>query len=290
MITQEIKVIPFNELVIDHESNPREDYGKAKTELAASILENGLVTPLVINHDNKVIAGHRRCQAIETLIAKGQINGTFDVPVIYTESDITKEDVEMLHIITNDGKELTILEQGYVYANLVAEGVARKDIAAKTGKSQMAIGNAIRLTESPEAIQNYINDGTISASRVLDLFIESDKDWEKTLVAVEEDIKAAKEAGKKKATKKHSKEKEAKEAKEYYEVEASEYERLQLLSKGHAKLIKLYEQVEALQKKNEDRMYMFANILEILGGSEETDISEVRAALKQFDAVEEASV
>jgi len=53
----EIKTIPFTEIIV--KENIRQDYGNIK-ELALSIEENGLKTPIVITPNKELFDGHRR--------------------------------------------------------------------------------------------------------------------------------------------------------------------------------------------------------------------------------------
>ncbi len=182
--------------------NPRIKYEEIE-ELMKSIVENGLIDPLTGYYKNdKVILkdGHRRKRAIDLAIAKG--NAIAQVKVLIVDAP-TEEQETLDYILHNDGKPLNMLEQSVVIKRLLNFGWKVTDIEKKTGKARGYIENLIILTKLPMKVYNLIAEDKISAHAVIQIVAAVKGDEAKLIEAVEEAIKAAKEAGKSKATPKH---------------------------------------------------------------------------------------
>lgn len=183
--------------------NPRIKY-KDIEELSASIVENGLTTPLTgyYTKDGKVRLkdGHRRKRAIDLAISKG--NNIALVKVIIVEAP-TAEQETLDYILHNDGEPLNMLEQSIAVKRLLNFGWKPADISKRMGKAPGYIANLIILTKLPMKVYNLVADEKISAHAVIQIVAAVKGDDGKLLEAVEDAIKAANAAGKEKATPKH---------------------------------------------------------------------------------------
>jgi len=197
-------------IVIDEKENPRQDYGNIE-ELMLSVLENGIRTPLNVYEKNgKYVLknGFRRMKAVLLAISKGK---TIErVPVLLEHTKLNEEERTLEHIINNDGKPLTMLEQSEVIRRLLNFGWKVTDVVKRTGKARGYIENLILLTKAPMKVQHYIKDGKKSAHAVIQTMQAVKGDAEQTLDAVEEAMKSAAASGKEKATPKHVQTKEVK--------------------------------------------------------------------------------
>jgi ParB family chromosome partitioning protein len=138
---------------------PRKDFTtEALQELAASIKEQGIVQPLIVRDRQthyELIAGERRWRAAQLLHLP-------EVPVIVREAD----DVAVLELalIENLQREnLNPMEEALGYSQLIDQFQLRQeDVAAKVGKSRVAVANALRLLKLAPEVQGYVRDGRLS--------------------------------------------------------------------------------------------------------------------------------
>jgi len=197
-------------IVIDEKENPRQDYGNVE-ELMLSIIENGIRTPLNVYEKNgKYVLknGFRRMRAVQLAIKSGK---TIErVPVLLESQKLNEEERTLEHIINNDGKPLTMLEQSEVIRRLLNYGWKVTDVVKRTGKARGYIENLILLTKAPMNVQHYISEGKISAHAVIQISQAVKGEADIVMKEVETAIQTAKESGKEKATPKHVGTKEVK--------------------------------------------------------------------------------
>lgn len=133
----------------------------ALQELAASIVEHGLIQPLIVHDqgDGKytLIAGERRWRA-------AQRAGLTTLPVVVKQA--TPQTMLELALIENIQRaDLNALEEAAAYQQLIDEfGLTQEEVAGRVGKSRPAIANAVRLLELPQKVQQAVIDGEISGS------------------------------------------------------------------------------------------------------------------------------
>lgn len=138
---------------------PRKDFTtEALQELAASIKEQGIVQPLIVRDRQshyELIAGERRWRAAQLLSLS-------EVPVIVRAAD--DRSVLELALIENLQREnLNPMEEAVGYSQLIEQFQLRQeDVAAKVGKSRVAVANALRLLKLAPEIQVYVRDGRLS--------------------------------------------------------------------------------------------------------------------------------
>ena len=147
-------------------AQPRLRFDKARlAELANSLAERGVLQPILVrplpanskrDADYQIVAGERRYQA--ALAARIET-----VPVIVRE--LSDQDVLEIGVIENVQRaNLNPMEEARAYKRLADEfGRRHEDIARAIGKSRAYVSNAIRLTGLPEAAQEAVMDGKLSA-------------------------------------------------------------------------------------------------------------------------------
>jgi ParB family chromosome partitioning protein len=142
-------------------SQPRSEINdKGLEELAKSILEHGILQPLILSKsasDNQytLIAGERRLRAAE-------IAGLESVPAIIR--DVTEQERLEIALIENIQREnLTPLEAALGYQQLNDEfNLSHEDISVRVGKSRTAITNTLRLLKLPDDVQIALHSRKIS--------------------------------------------------------------------------------------------------------------------------------
>jgi len=172
-MAKEKKVVYVSTKLLDIDAmyNRREDYGDIN-QLKESIVENGVITPLVVyaNSDETrytIISGHRRKEAIRQLIEEDGY-GDFQVPAIVEEVTDEKRTVARI-IIDNDGKPMTALEEGSVFFTLSEMGLSLKKIAEQCGRSDTTVSNYLLLFSADEKIKALIREGKMSVKAAVEM-------------------------------------------------------------------------------------------------------------------------
>ena len=140
---------------------PRKKFNKKSLEeLAASIKEKGIITPITVKADKKgyiLIAGERRLRA-STLIKKKEI------PAYIIELTNDSEMMELALIENIQRESLNAIEESEAYAVLQGKfSLSQSKIAITVGKSRTTITNALRLLQLPIQVKKSISDNRISA-------------------------------------------------------------------------------------------------------------------------------
>ena len=133
---------------------------KSLEELAASIKEKGVITPITVKLENNgyvLIAGERRLRASK-LIKKKQI------PAYIIELTSDSEMMEVALIENIQRENLNSIEESEAYAVLQGKfNLSQSKIAVAVGKSRTTITNALRLLQLPIEVKKSIIDNRISA-------------------------------------------------------------------------------------------------------------------------------
>jgi len=141
-------------------------------ELSASISQIGVLQPILVRPADggyELIAGERRWRA-------AGIAGLEVIPaIVRTTDDMSSMEqalVENLH-----RADLTPLEEAAAYHQLIDDfGFTHEQVAERVGKSRSAISNALRLMGLPNEIQQFVNDGRLSARHARTLLSVDDRD------------------------------------------------------------------------------------------------------------------
>jgi ParB family transcriptional regulator, chromosome partitioning protein len=132
---------------------------EAVEELAASIREVGILQPLVVRplgqNRYELIAGERRLRA-------SKLAGLKQVPVVVrTASDQTSLELAIIENVQRE--DISPLESARAYRRLIDEfGLTQEAVAAKVGKSRVAIANTVRLVKLPPRVLESLEKGEIS--------------------------------------------------------------------------------------------------------------------------------
>lgn len=127
-------------------------------ELKVSILEHGILQPLVVRKSIKgyeIVVGERRYRAAKE--AKLET-----VPAVVRE--LTEQQMMELAVLENLQREdLNPIEEGLAYQTLMEKlKLTQEEVAKRLGKSRPHIANHIRLLSLPPKVQQFISDGKIS--------------------------------------------------------------------------------------------------------------------------------
>jgi len=138
---------------------PRTVFDKAALEeLAASILEHGIVQPLVVSPQGEgyiIIAGERRYRAAKLAKLK-------KVPALVRTSE-QLEQLEIALIENVQRVDLSSLEQAVSIERLHQQfGVSYTAIAKRLGKAETTISNIVRLLQLPNSAQTALREGKIT--------------------------------------------------------------------------------------------------------------------------------
>ncbi len=140
---------------------PRKKFDKKSlVELASSIKEKGVITPITVKTDGNgyiLIAGERRLRASK-LIKKREIPGY----IIELTNDSEMMEVALIENIQREN--LNSIEESEAFAVLQGKfNLSQSKIALAVGKSRSTITNALRLLQLPIQVKKSISDNRISA-------------------------------------------------------------------------------------------------------------------------------
>ena len=135
---------------------------KSLKQLAQSIDEKGLITPITVKASNNkytIVAGERRFRAHQLLKRKRILAYIID-------ADSNKDIMYMALIENIQREDLNAIEQakGYQYLKDNLDS-SITEIAKTVGKSRPAVSNSLRLLNLPEEIQNSILKNEINAGQ-----------------------------------------------------------------------------------------------------------------------------
>lgn len=139
---------------------PRETFtSDSIEELASSIRVHGVLQPIVVrpkaNGNYELVAGERRFRAATAA-------GLAEIPAVVRE--MNAKDALGVALIENIQREnLNAVEEARAYRRLIDEfGLTQAELALEVGKSQAAIGNALRLLALPNGVQEDLAAGKIT--------------------------------------------------------------------------------------------------------------------------------
>ena len=142
---------------------PRKDFSqRALQELTDSILEKGIIQPLIVRKSPRVegrfeiVAGERRWRA-------AQMAQLHEIPVLLRDFN----DTEVLEIAISENvqrADLNAVEEALAYRQLTDRfGHTQEKLAQVLGKSRSHIANMLRLLQLPDDVQGLLREGKLSA-------------------------------------------------------------------------------------------------------------------------------
>ncbi|MBM6683735.1 ParB/RepB/Spo0J family partition protein [Collinsella intestinalis] len=148
------------EQIVPNPNQPRTHFNETElNELSESIREHGVLQPLLVRKKGskyEIIAGERRYQA-------SKLADLTEVPVII--KDVDDQEMLALALIENlQRSDLNPLEEARGYRQLIdASGMTQDALSKAVSKSRSAITNSLRLLDLPEAVQQMIFEGKLTA-------------------------------------------------------------------------------------------------------------------------------
>ena len=143
-----------------NQHQPRKYFHEDKIEeLAQSILEHGIIQPLVVRPSDQdtyeIVAGERRWRAARRA-------GLQKVPCLIRE--FSDEENMLVAIIENLQREdLNPIEEAHGLQQMMETyGMTHEEVSRSISKSRPYISNALRLLKLPEEIQDLVASGKIS--------------------------------------------------------------------------------------------------------------------------------
>ncbi len=178
--------------IVPNPRQPRQRFTpEALRELADSIREHGVIQPLVVTQMRtgereatpryQLIAGERRWQA-------ARLAGLATVPVVVREVS-TQGMLELALIENIQRADLNPLEEAAAYRQLMDDfQLTQEQVAARVGKSRVAVANAVRLLKLPDEARRALAEGQMSEGHARALLrIESPAEQRKLLKHIIED-------------------------------------------------------------------------------------------------------
>jgi ParB family transcriptional regulator, chromosome partitioning protein len=147
--------------VLPNPNQPRKEFNEdALNELAASIRENGIIQPIIVEEQSDgmymIVDGERRYRA-------ARLAGLEEIPIIIRR--FTEEEKLEIALIENIQREdLTPIEEAKAYKNLIdTSALSQEELATKIGKNRSTVANSLRLLKLPEDMQTAINNRELTA-------------------------------------------------------------------------------------------------------------------------------
>lgn len=133
---------------------------KELEELSLSIIENGVIQPLIVSAVGKgkyeLVAGERRLRASKQA-------GLKKVPVVVTAVDSEDSLLELALIENIQRTDLNALEEAEAYKKLIDRfGYTQEETAKRVGKNRSTITNTLRLLLLPDMIREDLAHNIIS--------------------------------------------------------------------------------------------------------------------------------
>ena len=146
--------------------------------LAASIRELGVLQPVLVrpldDGGYELIAGERRWRAAKRA-------GLQSVPAIVRNADDAVS-LEQALVENVQREDLNPLDEAAAFQQLVEDfKLTHEELAARVGKSRVAITNALRLFQLPPSIQKLVAEGGLSAGHARALLGTPDRAYQEQL-------------------------------------------------------------------------------------------------------------
>ncbi len=173
-ILRDIKI----ELLERDDNQPRKSFDPdALEELADSIKEHGILSPIVVAKEGKkykIIAGERRWRA-------AKIAGLAEVPCIIRTADAQNR-LELSIIENAQREDLNAVELATAYVKLRNEfNLENSEIAKRVGKSESTVVNTIRILRLPEKAKKAMQKHRLSEGVMRPLIAASPEVIDKVL-------------------------------------------------------------------------------------------------------------
>ena len=157
---------------------PREHFGEEQlSALADSIREVGVLQPVLVRPADdgyELIAGERRWRAARHA-------GLQAIPALIRTTDDASA-LEHALVENVHRADLNALEEAAAYQQLIEDfGLTHEQVAARVGRSRVAITNTLRLLQLPPAIQKMIQEDTLKGGHARALLGTPDRAFQEQL-------------------------------------------------------------------------------------------------------------
>lgn len=162
------------ENIMPNASQPRRAFDDTSLqELASSIREKGILQPIVVRtapenqNQFEIVAGERRWRAAQLALLSV-------IPAIVRElSDLEVLEIAIVENVQREG--LNPIEEAAGYRQLIDRfGHTQDKVSAALGKSRSHIANLLRLLTLPQAVQDMVVSGKLSAGHARALITAED--------------------------------------------------------------------------------------------------------------------
>ena len=170
--SQSVRDIPISEI----DPNPYQTRShfdeQALNELAASILVNGILQPIVVRPASgryQLVAGERRWRASKKI-------GREYIPAVIKQ--VSNEQAMEFTIVENLQREgLNAMEEARAFDRLSREfNLTQEQMSQRTGRERASIANLVRLLKLPDSVQQALESGELTAGHAKSLLmLESDE-------------------------------------------------------------------------------------------------------------------
>lgn len=145
--------------IVPNPNQPRRDFKEEELkELSDSIIENGIIQPLVVRKAQKgyeLIAGERRLRA-------SKLAGIKQVPVVVRQST-DKESLELALIENIQRSDLNCVDTALAYFQLMEDFSLTQELVAKrVGKDRTSVANHLRLLRLSDSILRDLKKGLLT--------------------------------------------------------------------------------------------------------------------------------
>jgi ParB family transcriptional regulator, chromosome partitioning protein len=168
----ELRDVPV-ELIAPNPHQPRRHFDEASlVALSGSLRERGVLQPVLVRPvaggTYELIAGERRWRAARRA-------GLDAIPAIIRSADevasLEQAVVENLH-----RSDLNAMEEAAAYQQLIEEfDLTHEQVAARVGKSRVAVTNSLRLFQLPATLQRMVADGQLTGGHAKALLATPDR-------------------------------------------------------------------------------------------------------------------
>jgi ParB family chromosome partitioning protein len=184
------------EMVLPNPRQPRNMIRPEELEeLTASVREHGVLQPLIVTAGETteqyvLIAGERRLEA-------ARLAGLASVPVLVRQAT-DQQRLELAIIENVQRADLSALEEAEAYRQLAEDfDLSHESIAARVGKSRVAVTNTLRLLRLPDSVKNALIEKRISEGHARALLALSTPDAQtaalRTVLAQEFNVRQTEE-------------------------------------------------------------------------------------------------
>jgi len=171
-------LVPIEKIYRD-EQQPRKEFDQVRiSELSQSIMENGLIQPLILSvregDTYTIVAGERRWRASQEANLK-------ILPSLLLPEDLDKDEIALIENIQRE--DLKISEEAKAYQRLIDKNnYTHENLAKIVGKSRSHITNLLRILNLHTYFFDLLNTGVITMGHARALIGKKPEDYDEELL------------------------------------------------------------------------------------------------------------